>query len=647
MTILKELFSVLNEKKVGDEEYFIVVPDKMPGRKGRIDLYTEKAFKSIEAANKFIEKELRACDSLDAGEAGEEQADELRDADVMSGASLKKQYPKLFEGATFELMAKNGRVKRFKADSREEAIKTAKAANAKSLIKCTPTGMPIGKPIPLSEAKEDDDDDDDCVSRQCHAQAAAKSKKEGVVQHINKDKKTGKLYVSDWFDDDETVATYNKGKLSEALNKKKEGELLFLVKSKKKNQQVKVYAKDAVQARDRVAVHDGNGWFTGPLNTDVTTEIIKEAFAMDDIAVVSDPKHAETNGGGGTVIYKTVDGNYKLSKVKKKREPYTLLLWNGDTIQNAAVVSTDYSDWAQYKGKKVVKEARSVPSWFQDGAKVKLMPEYADKDPNEVFTLKSVDTETGKGRIADDQGKGWGISYYQVYPKNKTPAIHEAAEGNMTFTKKDDGKEGKYGVKVGQVYVPADGSKNELKVLSINHASEDALVFDKAQNKERHIDLFKLAKVRYSLKESADLAKQLVRGEKAPKGLMAKLDHWLMKLMIEKDGNRFLPAETAVKALKSYGFSGPDRGRKNAEEARRSCASEVHLDNGLVVRSVRPVPEHRRRSSRRVRSSDAEAVRCEDRQDQGRTRDREGRCCSSRSREVARWQGTSRFVEAV
>jgi hypothetical protein len=290
---------------------------------------------------------------------------------------------------------------------------------------------------------------------------------------------------------------YKSKSLSEALNKKKEGELLFLVKSRKKKQEVKVYAKDKAQALDRVAVHDGNGWFTGP---DVTAMIIKEA--------------------------------------------------------------------------------RSIPGWFQDGAKVKLMPEYADKDPNEVFTLKSVDTETGKGRISDDQGKGWGISYYQVYPKNKTPAIHESAEkltadkaekeghtwlvnfthcpgesdtrdytiravkaitsaqavaiatkklpeqhrdcakvasvkmtdeavkeaeGNMTFTKKDDGKEGKYGVKVGQVYVPADGSKNELKVLSINHASEDALVFDKAQNKERHIDLFKLAKVRYSLKEDAAL----------------------------------------------------------------------------------------------------------------------------------------------
>ena len=118
---------------------------------------------------------------------------------------------KVLEGATFELMAKNGNVKRFQATSREEAIKIAKAASAKSLIRCTPYGVPVGKPIQLDEEAVGS-------GRQVYAQAAAKSKQYGVVQHVNKDKKTGKMYVSDFYDDDETVATFNKGKLKESAD---------------------------------------------------------------------------------------------------------------------------------------------------------------------------------------------------------------------------------------------------------------------------------------------------------------------------------------------------------------------------------------------------------------------------------------------
>jgi hypothetical protein len=58
-----------------------------------------------------------------------------------------------------------------------------------------------------------------------------------------------------------------------------------------------------------------------------------------------------------------------------------------------------------------------------------------------------------------------------------------------------------YGVKVGQIYVPADGSKNELKVVDTTtyaHCS-DIIVFDKQLNCERRIDSFKLARVRYTL----------------------------------------------------------------------------------------------------------------------------------------------------
>ena len=45
-----------------------------------------------------------------------------------------------------------------------------------------------------------------------HKLAQKVSSDKSVVQHINKNVHTGQLYVSDWFDDDETVATYNNGK---------------------------------------------------------------------------------------------------------------------------------------------------------------------------------------------------------------------------------------------------------------------------------------------------------------------------------------------------------------------------------------------------------------------------------------------------
>lgn len=48
-----------------------------------------------------------------------------------------------------------------------------------------------------------------------HAMAQHTSEKEGVVQHINKDEH-GNHHVSDWYDHEKTVATYNRGKLREA-----------------------------------------------------------------------------------------------------------------------------------------------------------------------------------------------------------------------------------------------------------------------------------------------------------------------------------------------------------------------------------------------------------------------------------------------
>lgn len=50
-----------------------------------------------------------------------------------------------------------------------------------------------------------------------HAKAKKISQDKQVVQHINKDEKTGQIYVSDWYNGDETLASYNNGKLREGV----------------------------------------------------------------------------------------------------------------------------------------------------------------------------------------------------------------------------------------------------------------------------------------------------------------------------------------------------------------------------------------------------------------------------------------------
>ena len=66
--------------------------------------------------------------------------------------------------------------------------------------------------------------------------------------------------------------------------------------------------------------------------------------------------------------------------------------------------------------------------------------------------------------------------------------------------------EAKYGIKVGQIYTPADGSNGALIVKDIDMFSkcDDVVVYDTIAKKERRIDAFKLAMVRYTLDESAD-----------------------------------------------------------------------------------------------------------------------------------------------
>lgn len=58
--------------------------------------------------------------------------------------------------------------------------------------------------------------------------------------------------------------------------KRSPGEKCFLVKSKRHNKEMKVYAKDTQQALDRAAVKDDNHYFTGPVGKDVTAVEVDE-----------------------------------------------------------------------------------------------------------------------------------------------------------------------------------------------------------------------------------------------------------------------------------------------------------------------------------------------------------------------------------
>lgn len=61
----------------------------------------------------------------------------------------------------------------------------------------------------------------------------------------------------------------------------------------------------------------------------------------------------------------------------------------------------------------------------------------------------------------------------------------------------------RYNIKVGQIYVAADGrSKTELEVIDVDTYADcsDVVVLDRLSQEQRRIDCFKLAMVRYTLK---------------------------------------------------------------------------------------------------------------------------------------------------
>jgi hypothetical protein len=220
MAILKELFSTLNEKKVGDEEYFITYYEHSGKKKvpSRIELYTEKAYKSFDAAERALEKFKNDIGNSrdDDTDAADDERDLLDDCSITRGAILKRDHPKLFEHGLNEGLSRewkkigdNEGEKHYKHKTHGHEIKVSKSYTAYAQsngpaiktnyqdlsykkadsdkwtkwgeVKYGVTDSTVKRALDLKEAK----DEDDCVSSQCHAQAVAKSKAEGVVQHVN------------------------------------------------------------------------------------------------------------------------------------------------------------------------------------------------------------------------------------------------------------------------------------------------------------------------------------------------------------------------------------------------------------------------------------------------------------------------------
>jgi len=231
---------------------------------------------------------------------------------------------------------------------------------------------------------------------------------------------------------------------------------------------------------------------------------------------------------------------------------------------------------ANPKKAKSLKEGRGCPSWFKNGAKVKLRSEYADKDPQEVFTLSNVDDEQGDGKISDDDGKGWTVKHFKVYPANlKTEPVDETLT-----TAKAESHGGEWLVKF--IHCPSATDKRQLSIRSIKAiTSGQAVALAKAKLPKELQDCAEVESVKMmsepvkeTLGEDADYAKQLVRGEKAGPGVMNKLNQWFTKLVVDKDANRFLPADKALDQLARAGFS-KDQIQKIRDAAAVACNTAI------------------------------------------------------------------------
>lgn len=124
-------------------------------------------------------------------------------------------------------------------------------------------------------------------------------------------------------------------------------------------------------------------------------------------------------------INNTLRSIAKIRKENIKEEPMPGN--NEESMKSAKGVMTEFAEWIResnvYNEVEKYTEADEDFDDYDDddmfsdykiGDKVKLRKEYADVDPDEVFTVTEWDPELAKGRIEDDEGVGWYIRYNQI-----------------------------------------------------------------------------------------------------------------------------------------------------------------------------------------------------------------------------------------
>ena len=209
---------------------------------------------------------------------------------------------------------------------------------------------------------------------------------------------------------------------------------------------------------------------------------------------------------------KTVTGKVK----RVGRTSYTLTLKDGsEETYPHKDVSADY-DIVNPKTKRKIDE---VSTAALGRYKKKAGEDASSKDKEADIAFKDGDLETGKKltKKADKRFSGIVKATKKQFDNDKSleeqllenAELHKLGkqlkgdkeEGATGDVEAEESKPAPYGVEIGQVYVPADGSTGELTVVGLDIEKDDAIVQDSDTGEERNIDLFKLAKVRYKLKD--------------------------------------------------------------------------------------------------------------------------------------------------
>lgn len=209
---------------------------------------------------------------------------------------------------------------------------------------------------------------------------------------------------------------------------------------------------------------------------------------------------------------KTVTGKVK----RVGRTSYTLTLKDGsEETYPHKDVSADY-DIVNPKTKRKIDE---VSTAALGRYKKKAGEDASAKDKEADIAFKDGDLETGKKltKKADKRFSGIVKATKKQFDNDKSleeqllenAELHKLGkqlkgdkeEGATDDVEAEESKPAPYGVEIGQVYVPADGSTGELTVVGLDLEKDDAIVQDSDTGEERNIDLFKLAKVRYKLKD--------------------------------------------------------------------------------------------------------------------------------------------------